>query len=77
MALYHDSSTLSSAGAPVDGVTVYALAGDGLGDAAWLQTTSSPLATAWIEQSGTSAGLNHATFLDFRSKYLLGAGGTV
>ncbi|MEO6200279.1 MAG: CHAP domain-containing protein [Cryobacterium sp.] len=52
------------------GVTFYALAGDGRGRAAWIETKDVALYTAWAGQHGNAAYLNPATFASWKASYL-------
>lgn len=50
--------------------TIYALAGDGRGRAAWLETRDAALATAWAGQHGIAAYLSPGTFTAWKASYL-------
>ena len=50
--------------------TIYALAGDGRGRAAWLETRDTALATAWAGQHGVAAYLSPGTFTAWKASYL-------
>jgi len=52
------------------GVTFYALAGDGRGRAAWLETKDVSLYTAWTGQHGNAVYLSPATFASWKATYL-------
>jgi hypothetical protein len=67
--LYRDDSTLVK-GKRKDGVTVYALAGDGNGEAAWLETKSLTFAKALSKIHGINVYLSGATFAAYKAKYL-------
>lgn len=49
---------------------LWALAGDGRGEAAWLETHLQSLANHWAGQHGTAALLSHDTFVAFKARYL-------
>jgi len=49
---------------------IYALAGDGRGRAAWLETRDVALATAWAGQHGNAVNLTLATFGTWKANYL-------
>lgn len=49
---------------------IYALAGDGRGRAAWLETRSVALYTAWAGQHGNAVFLSLATFGSWKATYL-------
>lgn len=54
----------------VNGVTTFALAGDGSGSAAWLETADQAFANALAGQHGTAAYLTPASFSQWKSFYL-------
>jgi len=66
--LYHDLSTFVG-GYSKDGTTLYALAGDGRGTAAWLETKDYSLAVAWARTHGSSIPLSRDTFASFKERY--------
>lgn len=49
---------------------IYALAGDGRGRAAWLETRSVALYTAWAGQHGNAVSLSPSTFGSWKASYL-------
>ena len=49
---------------------IYALAGDGRGRAAWLETRSTALYTAWAGQHGNAVYLSPSTFGSWKATYL-------
>lgn len=54
----------------VNGVTTFALAGDGVGNAAWLETTDQALANALAAQHGNAAYLTQGSFNQWKGWYL-------
>ena len=66
--LYRDDSTLVK-GKVVNGKTVYALAGDGTGDAAWLELTTYTFAQALARVHGGSVALSGGLFAEYKAKY--------
>nr|WP_279588029.1 M15 family metallopeptidase [Microbacterium sp. Be9] len=54
----------------VNGVTTFALAGDGVGNAAWLETTDQALANQLAGQHGNAAFLTQGSFNQWKSWYL-------
>jgi hypothetical protein len=54
----------------VNGTTTFALAGDGVGSAAWLETVDQGLANALANQHGNAAYLTPGSFNQWKSFYL-------
>lgn len=66
--LYRDDSTLVK-GKAVNGQTLYALAGDGTGDAAWLEFRTYTFAQDLARVHGNSVPLSGGLFAEYKVKY--------
>jgi hypothetical protein len=66
--IYRDESTLVK-GKVVTGKTVYALAGDGTGDAAWLEFSTYTFAQDLAKVHGNSVPISGSLFAEYKVKY--------